>query len=101
MAKGGAAGGAAGGGAGDAAMLEAMSSRVTLGTPHGAAAPTSEAMEAAAVSPSATAAAAAAAAAAVEAAPAEVLDLRGKLSGGVHAVDPLRFLDLRLGAHRR
>ena len=100
MAKGGAAGGAAGGGAGDAAMLEAMSSRVTLGTPHGAAAPTSEAMEAAAVSPSATAAAAAAAAA-VETAPAEVLDLRGKLSGGVHAVDPLRFLDLRLGAHRR
>ena len=89
MAKGSAAGGAAGG----AAMLETVSSRVTLNTPQGGgAAPTAAAIEAAAVS-------AAAAAAAVEAAPTELLDLRGKLSGGMHAVDPLRFLDLRLGAH--
>ena len=95
MAKGGAAGGAAGGGA---AMLESLSSRVTLNTPQGeAAAPTALAVEAAAVS---AAAAAAAAAAAVEAeAPTELLDLRGKISVGMHAVDPLRFLDLRLGAH--
>ena len=93
MAKGSAAGGAAGG----AAMLEAVSSRVTLNTPQGGgAAPTAAAIEAAAVS---AAAAAAAAAAAVEAAPTELLDLRGKLLGGMHAVDPLRFLDLRLGAH--
>ena len=91
MAKGGAAGGVAGGAAGGAAMLETVSSRVTLNTPQGGgAAPTAAAIEAAAVS---------AAAAAVEAAPTELLDLRGKLSGGMHAVDPLRFLDLRLGAH--
>ena len=94
MAKGSAAGGAAGG----AAMLETVSSRVTLNTPQGGgAAPTAAAIEAAAVS--AAVSAAAAAAAAVEAAPTELLDLRGKLLGGMHAVDPLRFLDLRLGAH--
>ena len=98
MAKGGAAGGVAGGAAGGAAMLETVSSRVTLNTPQGGgAAPTAAAIEAAAVP--AAVSAAAAAAAAVEAAPTELLDLRGKLSGGMHAVDPLRFLDLRLGAH--
>ena len=101
MAKGGAAGGVAGGAAGGAAMLETVSSRVTLNTPQGGgAAPTAAAIEAAAVPAAVSAAAAAAAAAAaVEAAPTELLDLRGKLLGGMHAVDPLRFLDLRLGAH--